>query len=113
MNKDLTTHTPGERLWLWRKQENVTGHEAAANLGVGRNAFWDAEKGRRALPAQVPRIRALTLPLLLQLARKRAGWGLAGTARRLKVTHPTLLDWEREGLPELQAWWERRGFIFD
>jgi len=111
INKDLTTWTPGERLWLWRRARGLTGRQAAARLGLGRNAFWAMEGGQR---PPVPKANGVApnLPLLLQLARRRAGAGLRGTAARLGVTHPTLLAMERAGAPRLQEWWEKRGFVF-
>lgn len=114
MNKDLTTLTAGERLWLWRRQEGLTGHEAAAFLGVGRGLYWEAEAGRRPLPTGVrtPSPGRPSVEDLLALARRRAGWGLLGTARKAKITHPTLLAWERTGAQNLLIWWENRGFTF-
>lgn len=112
MSKDLTDLDQGGRLWLWRRHEGLTGHRAAAALGMGRNAYWEAEDGRRALEFPVPSIGKPPLPLLLQLARKRSGLGLAGTASRLGITHPTLLKRERAGDGEIRSFWEKRGFTF-
>lgn len=111
-DKDLSRLGQGERLWVWRKQEGLTGHEAAARLGVGRGLFWEAEAGRRELPVAYPSIGRPGLPLLLRLARKRSGIGLVELAYRLSTTHPTLLLREREGDHGLRAWWEGRGWTF-
>ena len=114
--KDLSRRTPGEKLWLVRKAAGLTQAEAGRRAGIGENAVGEAEKDRRAAPAPLKQaVRAVSrpsLPLLLALARRRSGIGLAGVAEALGVSRVTVLAWEREGRPNLKAFWRGYGFRF-
>ena len=113
---DLRTRTPGEKLWLTRRAAGKTSYEAAALAGVGRNVYREAERDERT-PATPFKTGFRTIPrpslaLLLALARRRSGLGLAGTASRTKTTPPTLLARDRAGDPLLVLFWKLRGFRF-
>lgn len=115
VNKDLALRTPGEELWVRRKEAGLTMPKAARAAGLGRTTWWLYESGRKAPPAEVlgPRRAFISLPTLLALARKRSGLGIHRTARTLgPMSHVTLLAREARGDPSLRAAWEGRGFWF-
>jgi len=110
LNKDLTKRTPGEELWLWRQALGYSGIKAADYMGIGRNRYWSMEADR--IDAAFKYRGDATVELLFKLARRRTGWGLRETARRVGVSHVTLLTWERMGDQTLMDWWVSRGFTF-
>jgi transcriptional regulator with XRE-family HTH domain len=112
--RDLSTRTPAEELWLWRRSRGLTQRGAAALLGVGRGRLSRAERdGVLGLPHAAWRpVSDPGTDLLLALARRRFGRGLRATADAAGISHRTLLAWERDGSEALVAWWERRGFTF-
>lgn len=116
VRKDLGRRTPGEDLWLARKAAGLTQVEAASRAGLGENAYGDAEKDRRAAPrppeAGIRAVPSPGAPLLLALARRRAGIGLDGLARALSVSKVTVLAAERRGDERLVRFWRKRGFRF-
>lgn len=114
--KDLSKRTPGEDLWLARKNADETAYEAARRAGWGRGRYRDAEldRGPPLAPAGA-RLRAVpepSLALLLLLARRRFGTGLAGVAKALSISRVTLLAAERRADPRLVRFWQKRGFRF-
>jgi len=111
--KDLTTRTAAEELWLSRKAARLTQAAYAAQLGIPRNTLATAERHgpSAALKRRVPAKTTPTTPLLLALARRRAG-GLRELAGKLGVSHRTLLLWERAGDPRLVLWWVEHGWKF-
>lgn len=112
LDRDLTRRTPAEDLWLWRRKRGLTSTEAARALSVGRTFLWKAEHGFTELHRAPRPLSSPSLPLLLALARRRAGLGLRGTASAAGVSHQTLLRWEARGEEALRSWWERRGYRF-
>lgn len=111
MNKNLNQRTPGEELWLWRLRENLKQATAARKLNCGRTTYWKYETDRLEWKWSKPWSRP-SVAALLSLARRRAGWGLYGTAARVGVSQVTLLEWEREAHPTLITWWLNRGWAF-
>jgi transcriptional regulator with XRE-family HTH domain len=113
---DIWDLTPGEVLRIARHRAGLTQREAASRAGVGKTAWWEAEKGFA--PALTPRearlrdVRRPSLPELLDLARRRSGLGLEGVAGLLGTSRVTLLALERAGDEGLRAFWEKRGFRF-
>ncbi len=112
--RDLGKRTPGEELWCRRRWTGLTGLQAAEVLGVGRTALWLAEQDAGTAEAYLLRMRhaVIRLPQLLALARRRQGWGLLGTAKRVGVSHTTLLIREKAGDPGLMEFWVGEGFTF-
>ena len=114
-NRDLSTLTPGEKLWLARRRKGLSGAEAAARAGLGKNAWYDVEADRRPSPGlRAAGFRAYrpTLPELLALARRRAGCGLDDFAAYLGTSRPTALAWERAGAAAVRNFWRAEGFRF-
>ncbi len=115
-DKDLAILTPGELLRIARHRAGLTQRQAAARAGVGKTAWWEAEKGLA--PAPTPRearlraVRRPTLAELLDLARRRSGLGLNEAAGLAGTSRVTLLAMERAGDDGLRAFWEKRGFKF-
>lgn len=116
ISKDLGRRTPGEELWLARKATGLTSYEAASRAGVGRNAYREAELDRNPGPTPFKtgllKVSRPSLALLLALARRRSGYGLAKIVRAAGRSKVTLLAWERAGDPRLVSFWEGRGFNF-
>lgn len=116
INKNLAARTPAEELWLARKAAGLTSEQAALAAGIGRSAYRAAELGRIPLPAPfktgLVKVRAPSTPLLLALARRRSGLGLAGLAKAGSVSRVTVLAWERAGRGELVRFWEKHGYRF-
>lgn len=113
VNRDLNKQTKGEQLWVWRKFSHMTGIEAAKYWSIGRNAYWNNEADLQDdIPQWVFVSELRSDGLLFKLARRRMGWGLEETARRVGVSHQTLLSWEETARPCLREWWEKKGFTF-
>lgn len=112
--KDLSTTTIGERLWILRRRRFLTQKEEAAMRGLGQNRYTDMELDRVEGPPPGCRLR-LDLPEKMRLARRRVGprLGLRALGRLLGVSHMTFLKWEREGSGKLRTFWEKKGFTFD
>lgn len=114
--KELSRRTPGEELWLARKAAGKTAVEAAVLAGLPRHAYSDAERDRNGAPTPLKsglrKVSRPSLPLLLALARRRSGLGLAGVVRAYGVSKVTVLARERAGSPSLLAFWTKRGFRF-
>ncbi len=117
-NKDLTDWTVAEALWALRHRLGMTQEEAARRIArTCLDHYIHMEHGRRALSptakAAVGRPSGTaSAALLLALARRRSGYGLRGTADRAKVSHRTVLSWERAADPRLVAFWAGRGYRF-
>lgn len=108
MNKDLTSWSPAERLWLWQRAHGLTNAEAAASRKVSERQYW--KQVNELVEAEgVPKVKA-TDAQLCALARRRYGRGLAGTAKLAGCSHVTLLKREKKG--EMVVFWSRRGFTF-
>lgn len=116
INKDLTVRTPGEDLWIARKAAGKTAIEAAALAGVSRHAYAETERDRNSGHAPfktgLKRVLKPSVGLLLALARRRSGLGLAGLAKAGSVSRVTVHAWERAGRGELVRFWEKRGYKF-
>lgn len=116
VGKDLGVLTPGELLRIARHRAGLTQREAARRAGVGKTAWWEAEKGLAPAPslrlAGIPAVRRPTLAELLDLARRRSGLGLWAAAEAIGTSHMTLLERERAGSEILKEFWRRRGFEF-
>ena len=115
LDKCLKRYTDGERLWLWRRCAGHSQATAASILGVCRTTLWQAEANGTGAVAAPPRRKwpcDPRLPELLALARRRAGWGAEGTAKRVGGSRITLALWEKQGDRRLREFWERRGFTF-
>lgn len=114
--KDLGRRTTGEKLWLRRKAIGLTAYAAAAEAGVGRGRYGEAEKDRDpALAARLAAVLAVfepSLALLLALARRRSGKGLEAAARSLRLSRVAFLAAERRGDPRVVAHWRAKGFRF-
>lgn len=111
MNRDLTTWSSGERLWLWRLVRGLNRDAAARVLGVNHSYLSQMERDRR--PAVRPRGRVVpSTAALCRLARRRNGVSTAVLAEALGVSRATLHKWERAGDPRLRRWWEISGYTF-
>lgn len=133
MNKDLTTRTPSEELWLWRRRQmspsgrsrsrigsGMSQVEAAQVLNMAPQRYHDAEAAR--LPERD--IRAMLAELnngeqqqpttseLCALARRRAGWTLAQVQAQLGLSKVTFLERERAADPGIVEHWKLVGFQF-
>ena len=117
-NKDLTDWSIGEALWLLRQRLGLAQEDAARRIaGVCVDLYIHMEHDRRE-PSPKARV-ALGRPSgsapmthLLRLARRRAGYGLRGTARRVKASHRTVLKWEEAADQRLVLFWVGRGYRF-
>jgi DNA-binding transcriptional regulator YiaG len=96
-----------ETIWLTRRRLGLTQVAFAARLGATVHEVYDWERG-----AKVPDHLAwpVVVPTPLEWAvvlRRRSGLGLKEVARRMGVSHVTLLKRERgEGrVSELMRWW--------
>lgn len=113
---DLRRRTNGEELWLYRRAQaranggQVTQADAARVMGVCEKQYWKAERDLVELKAPVR--TTPTLGDLCALARRRHGKGLAATARKFRVSAPTLLGQEKAGHPALVRAWEAIGYVF-
>jgi len=114
MNYDLTSRTPGEALWLARQTANQTSRQAARAAGMGKGRYHAAESDRGPIPRGLRGLQAkkVPLPILLALARRRSGLGLAGTALALKTSRVTVHAWEAAGDERLIHFWQKKGFTF-
>lgn len=115
INKDLTQYTPSEALWVWRHRQGLSFIAAAKKLKVGPNLYSKMENDRhelteRAVALLARQVKVKFTGLDLLLARRRYGEGLRGTATLLKVSHMTLLAWEKERDPRLVQFWKDKGF---
>lgn len=111
--RHLWLRTNGEELWLWRKDKGLKQSAAAKRLGVSRATYWTYENDLQKVPPE-GRWKPIepSRPLLLALARRRAGLNLRAAARALGCSHVTYLDWERKGELILVDWWKRQRFTF-
>lgn len=134
MNKDLTSRTPGEELWLWRRRQvspsgrsrsrvgsGLSQAEAAQMLGMATQRYHDAEAG--SLPERD--IRTIladlnngdhhepTIAELCALARRRAKWTLRQAQDALGFSRVTFLERERVGDSSVVRLWRNAGFRFD
>jgi transcriptional regulator with XRE-family HTH domain len=106
-NADITP-TMGERVWVWRRRQELTLVEAAQRLGVGRGHLVDWEADRSVPPPSVcRRVASLTLTSteVLRLLRRRSGLGSRGAAMAYGVSHVSLLRLERIADDELKRWY--------
>ena len=98
--------TRGEERWLRRLRAGLSQAQLARVLGASRSARGRAE----ADPAPGTAGLRLDPAERLRLARRRSGCGLRETARRVGVSHVTLLRWERDADPRLRDFWESNFF---
>lgn len=133
MNTDLTTRTPSEELWLWRRRQvspsgrqrgrigsGMSQTEAAQVLSIPSQRYHDAETAR--LPERD--IRAMLAELnngeqppptpseLCALARRRSGMTLVYCYTVLKLSKVTFLERERAGDVGVVSHWKSVGFTF-
>lgn len=110
MMRALEPKTPAEHLWTQRRAAGLGIHAAARALGMGHTTYWRCERGEHPIPAlRGPLARAKPgLHVLLALARRRSGLGLAGVAAALKVSRVTVLKWERETDPRIIEFWSKK-----
>lgn len=108
---DLRRLTPAERLWLWRRLAGLTQAAAAGRLRVPLRSYQRAEAGNTGCIAP-PRAPRPSPGDLCALARRRSGLSLREAARRLGVSHVTLLAREGRGDQQLVLAWESLGFRF-
>lgn len=117
VNKNLKKRTIGEDLWLIRQSRGLKQGEMAAEYGVCETNYTRMELDKM-LPTEAicpdkdAMMKIATLPLLLALARRRARWTLLYAAKRIGMSHVTLLLRERSGDAGLKAWWNKEGWKF-
>lgn len=112
-----TDMTSGERLWIYMRRFDMTNAFVAYYFGVPEAMVTDWLHDRPTAPAWwLPPAVMLKGGLMsherLALARRRRGWTLREMARRLGMSHVTLIRRER-GIGPLQPlldWWEREGW---
>lgn len=123
VNKDLNVWAPHEELWLWQLAQGLTNVEAAKICKISVRHYGKLVTGKFVEFSGLsslglahyerlmkPPYANVAMSHLLQLARRRYGRGLAGTAALAKVSPPTLHKWEREANPKLIEFWEKRDF---
>lgn len=109
----ITYLTKGERLWLWGRRWGKD------NAGIGETYGASAKVVSHWLHTlddeDVPEV-ALKEPIqkweLIAIARRRQGWSIREMARRLGVSHVTLINRERGGgdWMEVWMWWRAKGW---
>lgn len=114
---DLTRRTPGEELFLWRRQQGLNQVAAAKRLRVNLGDFKNVELGKTFV-ASSDRIRGHdkvtpTTGDLCRLARRRSSLELRDAAAAVGISHRWILHWERAGDARLVDWWKGRGYIFE
>jgi len=112
--KNLRKRTDGERLWLYRRVNDLTQEEASALFAIPKTTYYRVEIGAAKWPLdfKVPGVNHYTLGDLCALARRRHGKGLHGTADLMGCTHVTLLARENKSDPDLVKAWRRLGYRF-
>lgn len=102
--------TIGERLWLTRRRSGHTLQDQAAYYGVShwRYTEWEHDRPTAEAAPWVP-VDSLNAGEQCALARRRSGWPLRRVAREARISHVTVLKWERSletvGNP-LWEWWD-------
>jgi DNA-binding XRE family transcriptional regulator len=109
-NKKLRKWSPGERLWLWRRQLGITQETAAAMLGLTTKKYWEMELDLTRYVTKLPSLYKMAPGDLCALARRRHGLGLRDTAKLFGISHTELLRRERHSDPRLIREWERHGY---
>lgn len=111
LNKDLSTASPGERLWLVRQNAGMTQREAADRHGCCLSIYQRYEQDKRE-PEYLVVPPPLHIGLLCALARRRSGLTLNQVAEALGVSKVTVLTMERAGDSRLVNFWRRKKFLF-
>ncbi len=112
VNDDLTN---GEYLWLWMRRLDHTRASAAKLFGVPPKTItaWTRDRpapGGATAPAM--EVAQIWDHECISIARRRRGWSLREAARRMGMSHVTLINRERGGgeVGALIAWWEGEGW---
>lgn len=106
--------TKGERFWVMRRRSGERADESAKRLGVSEDRISAWENGRDL--DRCPNVvihKTLSTGEALAIARRRKGWNLKSTARRMKASHVTLIKWEndRNSTQEVAVkFWNRQGW---
>lgn len=101
--------TEGEAIWLWRHRQGWTLKDAAEMWDINRGLLVDYEADRLEPPHWLKRRISNIVPDMpeqLRLLRRRAGFGLHGTAKKFGVSHVSLLRLERMGDQRLRRWYQ-------
>lgn len=112
LNRDLTKRTIGEELWIRRRWHGRTQAEAAKTYGVSERRYNLWETDREAPTGWQVHKLVPNHGDLCALARRRSGKDLRRLAKSMKVSHVTVLVWEKSGDGRLVELWKKRGYTF-
>ena len=106
--------TKGERFWLARRRSDENTDQCSRRLKVSEDKISAWENGRDVenCPSVVLHAR-LSIGEALAFARRRKGWKIKETARRMRVSHVTLIKWEKDRnstQDQAVAFWDRKGW---
>lgn len=104
----------GERFWLNRRRLGKTQFQASKLYKVSEDKItaWENERDAESCPHVVLHAK-LTTGEALALARRRKGWDIRQAARKMRVSHVTLIKWEDDrNSTQEQAlqWWDKQGW---
>lgn len=104
----------GERFWLNRRRLNKTQAQASRLYKVSEDRItaWENERNIDSCPHVVLHAK-LTTGEMLALARRRKEWDIREAAKKMGVSHVTVIKWEDDRnstQAEALAWWTQHGW---
>lgn len=106
--------TDRERVYLWRRRNGLRQEDLAKRSGIHPDTLGERERGASGRIGGVPlAVKKRLKPKPWELAvimRRRKGWSQPELAKRLGVTKPTIIAWEkgRWGWTRLADYWAIR-----
>lgn len=98
--KDLT---PGERLWVDRRHRNESVFQGAKRHKVSEYAYhlWEADTPTDESPIPWVPLKSMDLADAVAIARRRKGFTIKALMMITRLSHVTIIKWERNGTPGL------------
>lgn len=113
----LSSLTPGERLFIWRRRNGMTVVTAAEALGTTPHYYkqWENDRAPDATLAPPVALEPLSTGEACTIARRRAHWSIDQMKEKLKWSHVTQIRWEAEPSRDkaknpLYQWWQKKGW---